>query len=131
MAAAAVAPTAARRAHAAAPCTSWSPDRRPARPCAHRARGAPANADLRHAAAQEQQPLVHRAGPLLADGTAVGSLLFVNADDLADAEQWAADDPYKAAGLFSETTIAPLMQFAMRAADDEGEQADDFGTGDN
>ena len=74
---------------------------------------------------------VHRAGPLLADGTAVGSLLFVNADDLADAEQWAADDPYKAAGLFSETTIAPLMQFAMRAADDEGEQADDFGTGDN
>ena len=74
---------------------------------------------------------VHRAGPLLADGNAVGSLLFVNADDLADAEQWAADDPYKAAGLFSETTIAPLMQFAMRAADDEGEQADDFGTGDN
>ena len=58
---------------------------------------------------------------------AVGSLLFVNADDLADAEQWAVDDP-QAAGL-SETTIAPLMQLRC-AADDEGEQADDFGTGD-
>ncbi|MCI4662304.1 MAG: YciI family protein [Neomegalonema sp.] len=49
------------------------------------------------------------AGPFLAeDGeTMNGSLLVVEAEDLAAATAWAAQDPYKAAGLFESVEIRP------------------------
>lgn len=49
------------------------------------------------------------AGPILAeDGqTPVGSLLIVEAEDLAAAKRFAAEDPYAKAGLFASTTVWP------------------------
>jgi len=47
------------------------------------------------------------AGPLLADdGTSVlGSLLVIEAADRAEAEAFAAGDPYAKAGLFEKVTV--------------------------
>lgn len=49
------------------------------------------------------------AGPILAeDGqTPIGSLLIVEADDLAAARRFAENDPYARAGLFSSCTVWP------------------------
>jgi len=56
---------------------------------------------------------VHMAGPLLdADGEAVGSLLAVSGEGLADVEAWAAADPYAAAGVFGETVVALAPEMA-------------------
>ncbi|WP_445680999.1 YciI family protein [Radicibacter daui] len=45
-------------------------------------------------------------GPLLGDdGKALGSLLIVEATDLADATAFAEADPYAQAGLFQSVTI--------------------------
>jgi uncharacterized protein YciI len=48
-------------------------------------------------------------GPLLApDGaTMIGSLLVVEAQDLATAERFAAGDPYRKADLFAEVSVRP------------------------
>lgn len=45
------------------------------------------------------------AGPFLNDGTMVGSLVVISADDRAAAEAWAAGDPYAQAGLFDKVRI--------------------------
>ena len=47
------------------------------------------------------------AGPLLADDgeTMIGSLIILNFDMKADAEAWAAADPYAKAGLFENVEI--------------------------
>ena len=49
------------------------------------------------------------AGPLLdqVTGDPCGSLIIFEADDLAAAEAFATADPYAAAGLFDQLTIAP------------------------
>lgn len=43
---------------------------------------------------------VRQAGPLMIDGEMRGSLIILEVDSMADAEAWAANDPYKNAGLF-------------------------------
>lgn len=49
--------------------------------------------------------LIH-AGPLLdPEGRPCGSLLVIDAADRAEAEGFAADDPYATAGLFESTLI--------------------------
>lgn len=55
------------------------------------------------------------AGPLLApDGEAmIGSLLIVEAEGLAQAQAFAAGDPYAKAGLFARTTIAPWRKVIL------------------
>lgn len=49
--------------------------------------------------------IVRMAGPLIEDGQMCGSLLIVEADNLAAAQAWAAGDPYKAAGLFGSVEV--------------------------
>ena len=45
-------------------------------------------------------------GPFMdGEGRSIGSLLIVEADDLAAAEAFAAEDPYAHAGLFAETRV--------------------------
>ncbi|ARO15624.1 hypothetical protein BVG79_02284 [Ketogulonicigenium robustum] len=49
---------------------------------------------------------VEQAGPFLdTDGKMVGSMLIVDFDTLADAQSWAAKDPYANAGLFETVYI--------------------------
>lgn len=52
------------------------------------------------------------AGPLLSDDgeTMIGSLIILEADSLSAAQQFAASDPYKNAGLFADVTIKPFRQ---------------------
>lgn len=45
------------------------------------------------------------AGPLIEDGEMRGSLLIIEAESLGAAQDWAASDPYKAAGLFDSTEV--------------------------
>ena len=49
------------------------------------------------------------AGPTLGDtpDQMTGSVLIMEFETLADAENWAANDPYAKAGLFEHTTITP------------------------
>ncbi|MFN3208166.1 MAG: YciI family protein [Roseovarius sp.] len=52
--------------------------------------------------------VVSQAGPLLdANGDMVGSLVVLDVEDMAQAEAWAADDPYKAADLFESVELIP------------------------
>ena len=55
---------------------------------------------------------VQLAGPMLSDNgeTMIGSIILLQADDLAAAQQFAASDPYKLAGLFANVTIRPFRQ---------------------
>ena len=48
---------------------------------------------------------VQLAGPLVEDGEMRGSLLVIEADDLAAANAWVATDPYKSAGLFASVEV--------------------------
>ena len=49
---------------------------------------------------------VFTAGPLLgAGGQPEGSLLILDVDDMDEAREWAANDPYALAGLFREVTL--------------------------
>jgi uncharacterized protein YciI len=52
------------------------------------------------------------AGPLLDDAgdAPCGSLLIIEAADLAEAERFAAGDPYAKAGLFATSTVMPWRQ---------------------
>jgi len=45
------------------------------------------------------------AGPFIADDKPTGSLVVIEAADRAEAEAFAAADPYAKAGLFSDVTI--------------------------
>ena len=58
-----------------------------------------------HLAYLHDSGIVRMAGPLIEQGQMCGSLLVVEADDLAEAQDWAAKDPYKAAGLFGSTEV--------------------------
>ena len=49
--------------------------------------------------------VVEMAGPFLDAGAMVGSLVVLNVDDLAAAQDWAAGDPYAKAGLFASVDI--------------------------
>lgn len=50
--------------------------------------------------------VVEMAGPFLnPEGQMTGSLIILNVDSLADAQNWAVLDPYSVAGLFQSVTI--------------------------
>ena len=50
--------------------------------------------------------VVEMAGPFLnPEGQMTGSLIILNVDSLADAQNWAVLDPYSMAGLFQSVTI--------------------------
>jgi len=60
-----------------------------------------------HLAYIKDTGVVEMAGPLLnADGMMCGSLIVLDVTDLAAAQSWADNDPYKAAGLFASTTLS-------------------------
>ncbi|MDH5530152.1 MAG: YciI family protein [Paracoccaceae bacterium] len=44
---------------------------------------------------------VFQAGPLIDGGNMAGSLIILDVADMAEAEAWAAGDPYARAGLFA------------------------------
>ena len=51
---------------------------------------------------------VVQAGPFLdADGEMCGSLVVIDVADQAEADAWAANDPYGNAGLFSSVSVRP------------------------
>ena len=58
-----------------------------------------------HLAYLHDSGIVRMAGPLVEQGQMCGSLLVVEADDLAAAQDWATKDPYKAARLFGSTEV--------------------------
>lgn len=58
-----------------------------------------------HLAHIKESGIVSMAGPLIEDGEMRGSLVILDAPDLAAAENWAAQDPYKAAGLFESVQV--------------------------
>lgn len=52
--------------------------------------------------------LARQAGPFLdAEGAMCGSLVILEVGSLAEAEAWAANDPYALAGLFERVEIRP------------------------
>lgn len=52
--------------------------------------------------------LVAQAGPLLDEnGEMSGSLVILNTEDMAEAEAWAAGDPFAKVGLFESTRLVP------------------------
>ena len=52
--------------------------------------------------------VVQQAGPLLNDaGEMCGSLIILDVADMAEAEAWAAGDPYGQAGLFQSVELIP------------------------
>lgn len=55
---------------------------------------------------------VKLAGPTLSDDGEhmIGSIILLETDSLADAQAFAADDPYKLAGLFANVSIRPFRQ---------------------
>lgn len=59
-----------------------------------------------HLAYVKETGVVEQAGPFLdADGAMCGSLLILSVNTLADAEAWAASDPYAKAGLFETVSL--------------------------
>ncbi len=61
-----------------------------------------------HLAYIEETGVVAMAGPLLDDaGDMAGSLVILDVESPTDAQDWAANDPYAKAGLFSDVRIQP------------------------
>lgn len=59
-----------------------------------------------HLAYIAETGVVEMAGPVLDDdGQMCGSLIVLEVDDLAAAQDWASNDPYAKAGLFSDVTL--------------------------
>lgn len=58
-----------------------------------------------HLAYIEETDIVKMAGPFLEQGQMCGSLVVVEADSLKAAQDWAAGDPYAAAGLFESVSV--------------------------
>lgn len=58
-----------------------------------------------HLAYIESTGIVKMAGPFLEEGQMCGSLVIVEAETLAAAQDWAANDPYAKAGLFASATV--------------------------
>ena len=66
-----------------------------------------ANRDA-HLAYIEQTGVVAEAGPLLNDANEmIGSLVILEVNDMAAAQDWAKDDPYAKAGLFADVELIP------------------------
>lgn len=64
-----------------------------------------ANRDA-HLAYIKSSGVVEQAGPFLnADGQMSGSLLILDVPDMQAAQDWAANDPYALAGLFSDVRL--------------------------
>lgn len=64
-----------------------------------------ANRDA-HVAYLKSTDAVEMAGPFLDEnGDMCGSLIILELPDMAAAQAWAANDPYKAADLFSSVTL--------------------------
>lgn len=60
-----------------------------------------------HLAHIESTGVVEMAGPLLnPEGEMCGSLVVLDVETLAQAQDWAAADPYAKAGLFASVTIS-------------------------
>lgn len=61
--------------------------------------------------ASEFSHKIAMAGPVLSeDGESmIGSTFVIEFDDLAEAQAWAAQDPYAKAGLFAHTEIIPFL----------------------
>jgi uncharacterized protein YciI len=54
----------------------------------------------------EDTGCVVQAGPLLDDhGDMIGSLIILDVAEMNDANEWAANDPYKKAGLFDDVEL--------------------------
>ena len=58
-----------------------------------------------HLAHISDSGIVRMAGPLIEGGQMAGSLVIVEADNLAAAQAWADADPYRAAGLFASSEV--------------------------
>ncbi|SIS75590.1 hypothetical protein SAMN05421772_10444 [Paracoccus saliphilus] len=58
-----------------------------------------------HLAHIRNSGIVAMAGPLIENEEMRGSLVILDAPDLAAAEDWAANDPYKSAGLFDSVQV--------------------------
>jgi uncharacterized protein YciI len=58
-----------------------------------------------HLAYIEATGIVEMAGPFLQDGAMCGSLIVLQADSLAAAQDWAKGDPYGHAGLFDSVSV--------------------------
>lgn len=58
-----------------------------------------------HLAYINETGIVTMAGPFLEQGEMRGSLVIVEAADLAAAQEWAANDPYESAGLFDSVQV--------------------------
>ena len=59
-----------------------------------------------HLAHIEASGIVEMAGPFLdAEGKMTGSLIVLSVETMAEAESWAAADPYAKAGLFSSVSL--------------------------
>jgi uncharacterized protein len=59
-----------------------------------------------HLAHIEASGIVEMAGPFLdAEGKMTGSLIVLSVETMAEAEAWAAADPYAKAGLFSSVSL--------------------------
>ena len=58
-----------------------------------------------HLAYIAETGVVFMAGPFIEDGEMRGSLVILDVADLAAAQDWAANDPYAKAGLFSESSV--------------------------
>ncbi len=64
-----------------------------------------ANRDA-HVAFLKSSDCVRQAGPFLDEnGAMCGSLIVVEVNDMAEAEKWAENDPYKAADLFASVEL--------------------------
>jgi hypothetical protein len=59
-----------------------------------------------HIAYLKETGVVSQAGPLLdEDGNMAGSLVILDVVDMAQAQDWASDDPYAKAGLFASVDL--------------------------
>ncbi|SOC07745.1 hypothetical protein SAMN05877809_104143 [Rhodobacter sp. JA431] len=58
-----------------------------------------------HLAYIEETGIVTMAGPFLEGGQMCGSLVILDCESLEAAQNWAAGDPYAAAGLFDSVTV--------------------------
>ncbi|MBA84167.1 YciI family protein [Thalassobius sp. S69A] len=59
-----------------------------------------------HLAYIQETGIVAQAGPLLDDAAQMcGSLVILDVEDMAQAEAWAAGDPYAKAGLFENVEL--------------------------
>ncbi|OOY13849.1 hypothetical protein BMG00_08865 [Thioclava marina] len=59
----------------------------------------------KHLAYIKETGIVFMAGPFIEEGQMAGSLVILETDSLEAAKDWAAGDPYAAAGLFESVSV--------------------------